>query len=339
MANVKNKKLLTAVLAVFVLLVFSVYQEMQGEPKTTNSTAGKLKSVGVLQFVSHPALDDIYLGIKKGLKDEGFTLGKDLKINFKNAQGDQSKLMLLSDEIIAKRPDAVIGIATPAAQALANQTSSVPIILGAVTDPVSAKLVKSEKKPGKNITGVSDKSPVRAQFIFAKEILENAKTVGILYSSAEDNSKFQVAEAKSAAVAVGLSVKESAVPSANEVSAIVGVLAREVDFIYVPNDNTLASAMQTIVKTADENKIPVIPAADTMVKDGGLATVGLNQFQLGVRTGKMTASIIKGQKKPATTPIFTFKTGEKIVNVKKAKALGIKIKRSILDQAQRVGDD
>lgn len=228
----------------------------------------------------------------------------------------------------------MIGIATPAAQALANTTSEIPIILGAITDPVSAGLVKDNQKPGGNITGVSDKSPVTAQFELITQILPKRKKVGILYASSEENSKYQVEEAKRIAEKIGMTVKTFAVPSSNEIAQTVQVMTSEVDFIYIPTDNTIANAMQTVVSEADKTKTPIIPSVDTMVEQGGLATVGINQFDLGVQTGKMTADILSRKAKPATTPIYTFKTGDIIINQKQADKLGISIPENVTSKAK-----
>jgi len=326
----KNKKMIGTILILLVIIGFFGFREGMKTKKDSS-----VKTVGVLQFVSHPDLDSIYKGIQEGLADEGFQKEKNLKIIFKNAQADQSKLKTMSEILVESHSDVVIGIATPAAQSLANQTKDIPIVLGAISDPVAAGLVKNEKKPGGNITGVSDRSPVVSQISLAKKLLKEAKKVGILYSSAEDSAKSQVADAKKAAQDGGLSAKEYPVPSTNEINQIVSKMADEVDFIYIPNDNTIASAMSTVVKIANDHKVPIIPVTEKMVKEGGLATNGLDQFELGVQAGRMSAQILKG-KNPATMPIFTFKTGKTIVNTKQAMKLGIKIPEEILEKAKKV---
>lgn len=295
----------------------------------------KLPTVGVLQFVSHPALDEIYKGVQEGLKQSGYEEGKNMRLAFQNGQADQSKLATMSQQLVQeKKADVLIGIATPAAQALANTTTEIPIVLGAITDPVSAGLVKSLDKPGGNITGVSDKSPVTAQLDLMMTLLPKTKKLGILYASSEENSKYQVAEVKQLAEQKGLSVKAYAVPSSNEIAQTVQVMTGEVDVIYIPTDNTIANAMQTVVSEADKTKTPIIPSVDTMVEQGGLATVGINQFQLGVQTGKMAADILSGKSDPATTPIYTFKEGDSIINIKQAEKLGITIPASVKEHAK-----
>jgi putative ABC transport system substrate-binding protein len=239
----------------------------------------------------------------------------------------------MSQHLINEKSDVLVGIATPAAQALANQTQEIPIVLGAISDPKSAGLVEDNNHPGGNITGVSDQSPVEAQLELVKEILPSSKKMGILYSSAEDNSAYQAEKITAEAKKSGFDVKSYPVPSTNEISQMMQVMSKEVDFVYLPTDNTMANAMQTIVDVANQYKIPVIPSVDTMVEQGGLATVGINQYELGVKTGEMVASILKGESKPATTPIYTFDSGDIIINQKQADFLNISINQSIKDKA------
>ncbi len=337
----KNKRLITVVALIMLYLVGTfIYEKItpastESKPKETNQTV----SVGVLQYVSHPALDEIYRGIKDGLEQSGLEEGKNLTISFQNGQADQSKLATMSQQLVQADPDVLVGIATPAAQSLANVTNTIPLVLGAVTDPVGAGLVKSLKEPGGNITGVSDQPPVEAQIKLGAELLPNAKKVGILYASSEDNSKYQVSQAEKAIQKVGLTSVKYAVPSTNEIAQTVQVMSQQVDFIYVPLDNTIANAMQTVVKEADKAKIPVIPSVDSMVEQGGLATIGINQYDLGVQSGKMAAMLALGKEKPATTPVYVFDKGDVIINEKQAEKLGITIPDSIKQEAKNVSEE
>ncbi len=339
--GMKNKSLIFSYVLLFGFLV-TMYGYGMGVKQTKALSSEQTtthKTVGILQYVSHPALDTIKEGVIEGLKNGSYTEGDNLTIRFQNGQADQSKLATMSEQLVNNKADVLVGIATPAAQALANTTSTIPIVLGAVTDPVSAKLVASLKEPGGNITGVSDKAPINAQFELAQTLLPKAKTVGILYSSAEDNSKYQVEEAKKIAEALGYTVKKYAVPSTNEISQTVQVMSEAVDFIYVPLDNTIANAMASVVAQANKTKTPIIPSVDTMVEQGGLATVGINQKELGIKTGEMVAAILNGKSNPATTPVYTFSSGDIIVNTKQAEILGITIPDDILEKATIEGDE
>lgn len=303
------------------------------------SGTGAMKRLGILQYVSHPALDEIHRGIIDALKQRGFVEGKNIEIFDQNGQADQSKLSTMSQQLVDKHADALVGIATPAVQALANTTTDIPIVMGAVTDPVSAGLVKDMRHPGGNITGVSDQPPVARQIELGLKLMPHATTVGMLYSSSEDNSKSQIDQAAKQAEKQGLSVKKFAVPSSNEIAQSVQVMSRQVDFIYIPLDNTIASAMPTVVQEADKAGKPIITAVDTMVEQGGLATIGVNQYQLGIKTGQMAADTLQGKTKPADTPVYTFSKGDTILNRRKAAALGITVPDDVLRGATIVGDD
>ena len=333
----KNKKLILVVCALFIFLVGSFIKDSQKIEKEAQKQS--IPTIGILQFVSHPALDAIYQGIIDELENQGFKDGETAKIVFQNGQADQSKLTSMSQHLINEKSDILVGIATPAAQSLANQTQDIPIILGAISDPKSAGLVESNEKPGGNITGVSDQSPVSAQLELVQQILPDKKKMGILYSSAEDNSAYQAKKITEEAEQSGFEVKSYPVPSTNEISQMMQVMSKEVDFVYIPTDNTMANAMQTIVEVANQYKVPVIPSVDTMVEQGGLATVGINQYSLGVQTGKMVADVLNGKSNPADTPIYTFDTGDIIINEKQAEYLGITIDEKILDKATIVGGE
>ena len=334
----KNKGLIASVIVIFAVVIgFFVYQTMNAPVKTSKKAEDKVQTVGILQFVSHPALDTITKGVKDALKEAGYKEGKNLKIVFQNGQADQSKLATMSQQLVDKKADVLVGVATPAAQSLANTTKDIPIVLGAVTDPVGAKLVASLDNPGGNVTGVSDQPPVASQIKLGKELLPNAKTVGMLYSSTEVNSKYQVNEASKTAESLGMAVKEYPVASTNEIAQTVQVMSQNVDFIYIPLDNTIANAMQAVVGEANKSKTPIITSVDTMVEQGGLATVGIDQYTLGKKTGQMVVQILKGAD-PSVTPVYTFKEGVTVLNEKQAEFLGIQIPDNLKKDAQIVGN-
>ncbi|MBB2954917.1 putative ABC transport system substrate-binding protein [Bifidobacterium commune] len=326
---------LTATIIVIALILVGDFVYQLGKHNTSgeNSSKHQIARVGILQYVSHPALNQIHKGVVDGLKKEGFVDGKNIQIFDQNGQADQSKLATMSEQLANKKSDVLVGIATPAAQALANATSSIPIVLGAVTDPVAAGLVKDMKTPGKNITGVSDQPPVTSQIQLGKTLMPQAKTVGMLYSSTEANSKSQIDTASKAASDLGMQVKKFAVPSSNEIAQTVQVMSDQCDFIYIPLDNTIANAMPTVTDEANKKQRPVITSVDTMVRQGGLATIGVNQYQLGLETGRMAAEILKGSSKPANTPVYTFSTGDTIINKDQARKLGIEVPESVLKKA------
>lgn len=329
----KNKNLLATIIALTVMVVAAVFLTQKEQNNSTNSTE-KVK-IGVLQFVTHDSLDEIYKGIKAGLEEGGYTTTENLSIDFMNAEGDQSQVQTMSKKLVDNGNELLIGIATPAAQGLANATTELPIIMGAVTDPVGANLVTDLKNPGGNITGVSDQTPVADTVSLIKEITPDAKTIGVLYSSNEDNSKIQVAEFKAAAEEAGYTVLEYAVASSNELASTVEVASSKVDALFTPVDNTVASAFSTVVSVANKSKTPIFTSVEDMVEGGGIASVTLSQYDLGVATGKMTAKILDGAN-PADTPVQIFNEGTVVVNQKVAKELGITLSDDVINQASKV---
>ena len=328
----KNKRLIGIIAVLAVLVAGSLIYSSMNKPEAKNEK--KVAKVGVLQFVSHPSLDLIYKGIQDGLAEEGYK-DDQVKIDFMNSEGDQSKVATMSKQLVANGNDLVVGIATPAAQGLASATKDLPVIMAAITDPIGANLVKDLKKPGGNITGVSDHNPAQQQVELIKALTPNVKTIGALYSSSEDNSKTQVEEFKAFAEKAGLTVETFAVPSTNEIASTVNVMTSKVDAIWVPIDNTIASAFSTVVSSNQSAKKPIYPSATAMVEAGGLASVVVDQHDLGVATGKMIAQVLKGAK-PADTPVNVFSTGKSVINKKLAQELGITIPESVLKEAGQV---
>ncbi|HEM4717351.1 TPA: ABC transporter substrate-binding protein [Streptococcus suis] len=329
----KNKNLLATIVALTVMVVAALFLTQKEQNNSTNSTE-KIK-IGVLQFVTHDSLDEIYKGIKAGLEEGGYTTTDNLEIDFMNAEGDQSQVQTMSKKLVDNGNELLIGIATPAAQSLANATTELPIIMGAVTDPVGANLVTDLKNPGGNITGVSDQTPVADAVSLIKEITPDAKTIGVLYSSNEDNSKIQVAEFKAAAEEAGYTVLEYAVASSNEIAATVEVASSKADVLFTPVDNTVASAFSTVVSVANKTKTPIFTSVEDMVEGGGIASVTLSQYDLGVATGKMAAKILDGAN-PADTPVQIFNEGTVVVNQKVAKELGITLSDDVISKASKV---
>lgn len=331
----KNKRLL-AVLAVLAVLVGGslIYSSLNKGGGSKSTTDKKTVKVGVLQYVSHPSLDLIYKGIQDGLAEEGYK-ADDIKIDFMNAEGDQSKVATMSKQLVSNDNDVLIGIATPSAQGLASATKNKPVVMGAITDPIGANLVKNLEKPGGNITGVSDHNPAKQQLELIKKLTPNVKTIGALYSSSEDNSKTQVEEFKKLAEEAGYKVEEYSVPSTNEIASTMNVMTGKVDAIWIPIDNTIASAFATVVSSNKDAKKPIYPSATAMVEEGGLASVVVDQHDLGVATGKMAAKILKGAK-PEETPVEIFNQGKSVINKKNAKELGISLPDDALKEAGQV---
>lgn len=303
-------------------------------PASSKTASGKVLQIGLLQLMSHPSLDDIRQGIYDGLAERGYKDGENIKIDYQNGQGDQTLLKTISDQFVADKKDYLIGLATPAAQALANSAqNSIPLVMSAVSDPKGIGLVKDNDKPGVNATGVSDHNPAKAQMDLLKKILPHAKRLGIIYATSSQNIGETLSEVRSLAPKMGMTIKEATITNTNDLAQVAEQLAGEVDVIFAPNDNTIASAMPTLVAATNAHKIPVIPVVDKMVADGGLATVGISQRQLGIDTANVLADLIEGKKAEDYPIVFTKKL-ETVINSKEAELLGIKIPQDIAAEAK-----
>lgn len=325
----KNKALIGTLAALALLVVGVLFVSQRQE--TSSSSENQVVKIGILQFVTHDALDEIERGIEDGLAEAGYE-GSNVELTVLNAEADQSKIQTMSKKLVDDGNDVVIGIATPAAQGLASATSDIPVIMGAISDPVGAKLVKNLDKPEGNVTGVSNHVPHAQTVELIQTITPDAKTIGVLYASSEDNSVSQVKEFTQYAEEAGLTVVEYAVPSTNEITTTMSVMTGKVDAIFVPQDNTIASAFPTVVTAANAAKIPVYSSVDTMVKQGSIASVAQSQYDLGLETAKIAVKILAG-KKVSEVPVKVVDTGVPTVNLKAAKELGITIPDSLLEEA------
>lgn len=329
----KKGKIFSVVL-VLVLLVALYFNNKSGNETKVED---KKVKIGVLQLLSHPALDSIYKGFEDELKNKGYKIGENLEIDLQNAQGDQSNLVAMSKKLVSDKNNILVGITTPATLSLSNETKNIPIIMGGITYPVEAGLIKSEDKPGNNITGVSDRTPIKEQLKIMKKVLPNMKKVGIIYTASEDNSTKQAKEAEKLAQDMNLEVVIKSVANTNDIQQVTESVASSVDAIFVPIDNTIASAMATVVKVTDSYKIPVFPSSDTMVKDGGLLGIGVDQYKIGVETARVVVEILNGAK-TEDKPIVLANDGIIYLNNKKAKELGINIPDDIKNKAEVVGE-
>ena len=324
----KNKRLIWTLVFLAILTLGSIGTDLF---KKEHQNANRVVKVGILQFVTHEALDQIEKGVEDGLKEAGYK-GDKVQITLLNAEGDQSKIQTMSKQLVNDKNDVVIGIATPAAQGLAAATKDIPVIMGAISDPVGAKLVKNLKHPEGNVTGTSNQVPIKQTVELVKSLTPNAKTIGILYASSEDNSKSQVESFKKYAEKDGLNVVEYAVPSTNEINTTMSVMTGKVDAIWTPQDNTIASAFSTVVSQANQAKIPVYTTVDTMVKEGGLASVAQSQYELGKATARSAVNVLKG-KKVKDVPVDVIDDGTPTLNLKVAQDLNITIPENVLKQS------
>ncbi|NOH95395.1 ABC transporter substrate-binding protein [Vibrio sp. 99-70-13A1] len=299
---------------------------------SSTSIMAKTAKVAVSQIVEHPALDAARQGLLDGLKAKGYEEGKNLEFDYKTAQGNPAIAVQIARQFVGENPDVLVGIATPTAQALVSATRSIPVVFTAVTDPVGAKLVKQLKKPGKNVTGLSDLSPVSQHVSLIKEILPNAKSIGVVFNPGEANAVTLVELLKDAAKAQGLIVVEAtALKSADVKSATQAIVAKS-DVIYAPTDNTVASAIEGMIVAANQAKTPVFAGATSYVEKGAIAGLGFDYYQVGVQTADYVAAILDGEK-PGTLDVKVAKGSDLVVNTTAAKKLGISIPKSVTERA------
>lgn len=283
--------------------------------------------IGVSQFVEHAALDASYKGFVDALAEAGYVDGEKIKIDYQNAQGDQSNTSTIATKLVNDNNDLILAIATPSAQAVANATKDIPVLVTAVTDPYDAGLVESNEVPGGNISGTSDLTPVKKQFELLKQLIPDAKKVAILYTSSETNSKVQAKIAREAAAELGLETMDATVSNTNEIQQVVESLIGKVDVIYAPTDNLIAKAMPTVTMVSNANGLPVICGEKGMVEVGGLATYGIDYYELGKLTGEQAVKIIEGKATTEDMPIgyLADEDCELTINEEVAKQLGIEI--------------
>lgn len=326
-----NKKIIASLLVLTGMIGVAGYNEVKKE-----QVAREKPVVGILQFMKHPALDEIHCGIENELAKEGFEKGKNIEIDYQNAQGDQSNLKTMATRFSNEDADVSVGIATPAAVALANTISDKTVVFSGITDPVGSKLIKNEAKPEKNITGISGKAPLKDQLKLIQDFMPQLKTLGVVYTSSDDSASTEAKQMIELAEAAGIKVKAYTITSSNDLhqTSQQMVANGQVDAVFVPTDNTIAGAMPTLIKNTNDAKVPVFPTVDTMVEAGGVAASSINQRELGTMTGKMIAKNLRGEK-VEDLPVGAIEKGTPIINQKQADDLGIKIPDAYKD-AKRV---
>lgn len=298
-----------------------------------SSSSGEAETlrIGIIQPMEHESLDAAREGFVQALADHGYTDGDTIVLDYQNAQGDSSALLTISQRFVGDDCDLVLAIGTGAAQSIASQTSEIPVLITAVTDPVDAGLVQSSEAPGTNVTGTNDMNPIREQLELIPEILPDAQTVGLLYTSSEDNSILQIEEAKAILEEMNLDYVEQNVTGSNDVQQAVQSIVTRCDAIYIPTDNTFASAMPLVGSVVMESGTPVICGATGMVEAGGLITLGLNYYNLGYQTGEMAAQVLEGAD-PASMPVQSQNQYDYVVNEEMLSALGMELPQSLLEK-------
>ena len=298
----------------------------EGSASNEQAANSDALQVGIVQLADHVALDRARQGFEDGLEEAGYKLGEDVVIDFQNAQADQSNLDTITKQFASDQKDLVCAIATQAAVQMATASSEIPVVGTAITDYEAAKLVESNDKPGRNVTGTSDMNPIKEQVALMKQMVPDMKTVGIIYSSSEENSRIQAEQYTKECEASGIKVEEMTISNVNEIQqAATSLIGKKIDTIYVPTDNLMASALTTLTGITNEKKIPVFGGEVAHLNSGALATVSIDYYELGKQTGAMAAKILKGEATPDAMPIEMPEVTTTAINKLAVDALGITV--------------
>jgi putative ABC transport system substrate-binding protein len=311
-----------------VILIFSL-------PALASARTAK---ISVNQFVEHPALDAVLKGFQDYMKDNKV----DVSYNVHNAQANMATANQIGHQIIGESPDLILAIATPSSQACAQalkkagpRMQKVPMLFSAVTDPLQAGLVADLKRPGANITGVSDMLPVAKHLAMVKAMMPDLKRLGFLYNAGEVNSKTLVPVFQAEGKKIGCEIVEATVSKSSEVYQAVKSLVGKVDAVFVPTDNTVVSALESAVKVCEENKLPLFNADVDSVKRGSIAAMGFDYYKHGVQTGALAKRILDGAD-PAVTPVEYQKELQLHINLPAARKMGLTIPEAMVQKADKI---
>lgn len=295
----------------------------------------EMYTIGINQLVQHDALDASREGFIEGLKEKGFEEGKNLKIDYQNAQGDIAIAKTVSDQFVTSKVDMIFAIATSSLQASYNATKDIPIVFTAVTDPIDAGVAESWESSGTNVTGTSDMVSMEKQLSLLTTLVPDIKTLGVIYNSSEANSLAQVQELKKEAEKNAIDIKEISVTTVNEINQNLNAAIGSIDALYAPTDNTVASAYDLVGNICVNKNIPILCGEEAGVSKGGLCSIGIDYFKLGKEAGYKAAEILNGTK-PSDIEISTLSDMSITINTDVAEKLNITIPEDINTKANKV---
>lgn len=301
------------------------------------SYANEIKHVAITAIVEHPSLDEIRDGVKDELSAQGYQLGKDLNVQYQSAQGSSANAAQIAKQFVANKPDVIVAIATPSAQAVAASTKTIPLVFAGITDPIAAKLTKNWQPTGTNITGVSDYLELAPQISFMKTIVPNLKSVGYIYSPGEINSTIVLKQLQELLALQNINIVAVPAQRTADIPTAAKSLKGKVDLIYTTTDNNVVSAYESLVKFANENKIPLLASFPDAIERGAVAAFGMSYYDVGRQSGKLVVRILKGEKPGDIAP----ETGQEthlVINLEAAKRQGVVLPEDVIKSAYRVID-
>ncbi len=305
----------------------------------STAQAADMKKVAISTIVEVPALTDTKKGILEGLAEKGFVEGKNMEVDYQNANGNMPTQQQIAKKFIGNNPDLIIPITTPTSQAMVAGSKTIPIVFATVTDPIKAQLISKYEKPGGNVTGVSDAAPIGPQLDLFQEMVPGLKKLGFIYNPGLDNALATLGWVKEQGAPRGISVVESPAPTTNEVILATKKLIGKVDAIYIPNDTTIVAALEAIIKIAQDVDMPVFTGETGGVTRGAAASVGLDYVEVGRVTGRMAADVLNGKSPGDIDAVIAYKVVDKFivaVNVGSAKKMGMTIPKSVMDRATQI---
>ena len=330
-----KKRILISV-AICVMLIIPLSGIFNAQEVIAES---KKYTIGITMIVTHEALVSCKKGFTDHLAKEGFKEGQNVKYDFRNPEGDMTIASSIAQKFVADKVDLIFAISTPVTQACAkaSQGTNIPIVFGAVTDPVAGGFAESWERPGGNVTGASDWSDVEYQVKLGLDVVPNIKKLGVVYNAGEVPAVVQIDELKKVASKLGIDkIIEATAATTADVYAATMSLVGKVDGIWLPNDNTMASAMDSVVKICEENKIPLFAAGIPMAEKGAISGAGFSYYENGVDAGKIAVRILRGEK-PSGIPVYRMEMTQVYLNPVAAKRMGVTIPSGILSKATMVG--
>ena len=323
-----------------VILIFSLFVSLLGCKKTVDG-GEKVYRVGIGQFAEHGSLDNCRNGFIEGLKENGFVEGVNLQIKYDNAQTDGSFANQIYNNYKNSNMDLVCAIATPMAQAAYSvfRDTNVPVIYTAITDPIMAKLANEDSTPVGNITGTSDKLPVDEQLRLITRMYPEAKKIGILYTTSEVNSESSINEYRRFAQNYGVEIVVQGVNETADIPMAVDTILTKnggVDVITNITDNTVVASLPILLEKATAKNIPVFGSEIEQVRNGCIAAMGLEYFELGKQTGRMASEILKGEKKASDMEFQLIKNASLYINLKSAEKIGYVFDKIYYDEAAEI---
>lgn len=297
--------------------------------------ADTIKNVAITAIVEHPSLDQIRDGIKDELIASGFKLNENLQVQYRSAQGSSATAAQIARQFVAAKPDVIVAIATPSAQATVAATKQIPVVFAGITDPIAAKLIKNWEPTHNNVTGVSDYQEIGPQIEFMKKIVPNVKAVGYIYSPSEINSTVVLKNLQQQLSQQNISLIAVPAQRTADISTAANTLKGKVDLIYTTTDNNVVSAYESLVKFANENKIPLLASFPDAIERGAVAAYGMSYYDVGRQSGKLVVRVLNGEAPGNITPEIG-QALRLVVNIDAAKKQGIDLSADVIESAYKV---